>query len=422
MSLPQTDPPALPWHDMARGAGLLQDTGALRSTIFDETSTLARARGAVNLGQGFPDADGPAPMIEAAVEAMRTGANQYSPERGLPRLREAIAAQQLETQGRELDPQSQIIVTAGAAEGLAASLLSILRPGDEVVVLEPHYDLYAAVVAFAGGVLRTVALRPPRFQVDPDELRAAFSDRTAVVLLNDPHNPTGTVLGAETAQEIARLAIAHDAVILTDEVYEHLRFDGEHVSIAAGAHGCGTALLEAGTADRIRERTLVVSSASKTLQVTGWRVGWVTGPADLISGVSAVKTYLSHSAAAPLQQAVAHGLQQLPTWAPPLAEEQARRSALVVEALRSLQLEVARPSGSYYVVADFSPVLERFGAATSAELSTALIERAGVALLPLSAFASPANRGLYEGWMRVAACKSSATLRDGMDRLTAALR
>ncbi|WP_314302178.1 aminotransferase class I/II-fold pyridoxal phosphate-dependent enzyme [Kocuria palustris] len=419
MSLPQTDSPDLPWHDLARGAGLMQDSGALRSTIFDETSVLARAHGAVNLGQGFPDADGPAAMIEAAAEALRSGLNQYSPERGLPELREAIAAQQLATQSRELDPQTQVVVTAGAAEALAASLLSILRPGDEVVVLEPHYDLYAAIVAFAGGVLRPVALRPPEFGVDLEDLRAAFSDRTAAVLVNDPHNPTGTVLSPETAREIARLAVEHDAVILTDEVYEHLRYDGEHLSLAAGA---SSSMLEPELAEQVRERTLVVSSASKSLQVTGWRIGWVSGPADLISGVSAVKTYLSHSAAAPLQKAVAAGLRDLQTWGQTLAAEQAQRSALVGQALRDLGLQVAQPSGSYYVVADFSPLFDRYGATTSAEMSRALIERAGLALLPLSAFAAPENQELYAGWMRVAACKRESTLQEGMDRLAAALR
>ncbi|MEW1977580.1 aminotransferase class I/II-fold pyridoxal phosphate-dependent enzyme [Kocuria palustris] len=419
MSLPQTDSPDLPWHDLARGAGLMQDSGALRSTIFDETSVLARAHGAVNLGQGFPDADGPAAMIEAAAEALRSGLNQYSPERGLPELREAIAAQQLATQSRELDPQTQVVVTAGAAEALAASLLSILRPGDEVVVLEPHYDLYAAIVAFAGGVLRPVALRPPEFGVDLEDLRAAFSDRTAAVLVNDPHNPTGTVLSPETAREIARLAVEHDAVILTDEVYEHLRYDGEHLSLAAGA---SSSMLEPELAEQVRERTLVVSSASKSLQVTGWRIGWVSGPADLISGVSAVKTYLSHSAAAPLQKAVAAGLRDLQTWGQTLAAEQAQRSALVGQALRDLGLQVAQPSGSYYVVADFSPLFDRYGATTSAEMSRALIEQAGLALLPLSAFAAPENQELYAGWMRVAACKRESTLQEGVDRLAAALR
>lgn len=419
MSLPQTDSPDLPWHDLARGAGLMQDSGALRSTIFDETSVLARAHGAVNLGQGFPDADGPAAMIEAAAEALRSGLNQYSPERGLPELREAIAAQQLATQSRELDPQTQVVVTAGAAEALAASLLSILRPGDEVVVLEPHYDLYAAIVAFAGGVLRPVALRPPEFGVDLEDLRAAFSDRTAAVLVNDPHNPTGTVLSPETAREIARLAVEHDAVILTDEVYEHLRYDGEHLSLAAGA---SSSMLEPELAEQVRERTLVVSSASKSLQVTGWRIGWVSGPADLMSGVSAVKTYLSHSAAAPLQKAVAAGLRDLQTWGQTLAAEQAQRSALVGQALRDLGLQVAQPSGSYYVVADFSPLFDRYGATTSAEMSRALIEQAGLALLPLSAFAAPENQELYAGWMRVAACKRESTLQEGVDRLAAALR
>lgn len=312
-----------------------------------------------------------------------------------------------------------MVVTAGAAEALAASLLSILRPGDEVVVLEPHYDLYAAIVAFAGGVLRPVALRPPEFGVDLEDLRAAFSDRTAAVLVNDPHNPTGTVLSPETAREIARLAVEHDAVILTDEVYEHLRYDGAHLSLAAGA---SSSMLEPELAEQVRERTLVVSSASKSLQVTGWRIGWVSGPADLISGVSAVKTYLSHSAAAPLQKAVGAGLRDLQTWGQTLAAEQAQRSALVGQALRDLGLQVAQPSGSYYVVADFSPLFDRYGATTSAEMSRALIEQAGLALLPLSAFAAPENQELYAGWMRVAACKRESTLQEGMDRLAAALR
>lgn len=419
MSTARTDGHDLPWHALARGAGLMQEAGPLRSTIFDETSTLARAHGAVNLGQGFPDADGPDVMIEAAVEAMRHGQNQYSPERGLLELRQAIAAQQLATQDRELDPQTEVVVTAGAAEALTAALLSLLRPGDEVVVLEPHYDLYAAIVAHAGGVLRPVALRPPHFTVDPDELRAAFSERTAVVLVNDPHNPTGTVLSPQTAAEIGRLALEHDAVILTDEVYEHLRYGGDHVSLAAGPR---SSLLEEPLAQQVRERTLVVSSASKSLQATGWRVGWVSGPAELLSGVAAVKTYLSHSAAAPLQQGVAAGLSALPSWGPSMVAEQQRRSALVVDALRAMGFAVAQPSGSYYVVADLSPLFDRFGATTSAELSRALIEQAGLALLPLSAFAAPENQALYSGWMRVAACKSVETLQEGMGRLAAALR
>ncbi len=392
---------------MARGAGLMDEAGALRSTIFDETSALARRHDAVNLGQGFPDADGPEPMLAAAVDAIRGGANQYTPDRGLPALREAVAAQQLETQGRELDPETEVIVSAGAAEGLAASLLSVLRPGDEVVVLEPHYDLYAAVVAFAGGILRTVPLRPPEFRADPDELRAAFGERTAAVLVNDPHNPTGMVLDRQTARLIGELAVEHEAIILTDEVYEHLRHDGDHVSLAAGSSASPSSLLDAELADRVRARTLVVSSASKTLRATGWRIGWVSGPAELIRGVAVVKTYLSHSAPAPLQHAVAVGLRNLHPWAESLAAEQGERSALVARALRGMGLAVAQPSGSYYVVADFSPVLERFGATTSAQLSVALIEQAGVALLPLSAFASPGSRELYEGWMRVAACKST---------------
>lgn len=404
---------------MARGAGLLDASGTPRSTIFDETSALARRHDAVNLGQGFPDADGPEPMLVAAVEALRSGLNQYTPDQGDPVLRAAVAQQQLETQGRELDPDAQIVITAGAAEGLTASLLSILHPGDEVVVLEPYYDLYAAITSHTGATLRPVPLRPPEFRADPEELRAAFSDRTAVVVVNDPHNPTGTVLDAGTAELIARLAIEHDAVVVTDEVYEHLRFDGAHASLAAAP---ARSLLEPELARQLRERTLVVSSASKTLRATGWRIGWVSGPQPLIRGVRAIKTYLSHSPAAPLQRAVSVGLEHLHPWAESLAAEQGERSAPVVGALQDLGLRVAAPSGSYFVVADFSPWHERFGAATSAELSAALIERAGVALLPLTAFVSPEHRELYEGWLRVAACKRLPTLQEGMDRLAAAVR
>lgn len=423
MTRPAACSPAEPvWHAMARGAGLMDASGALRSTVFDETSALARRHEAVNLGQGFPDADGPEAMLEAAVQSLRGGLNQYTSSAGDPQLRAAVAAHQLETQGRGLDPETEVVITAGAAEGLTASLLSVLRPGDEVVVLEPYYDLYAAIVAFAGAVLRPVPLRPPGFRVDPDELRAAFGPRTAAVVVNDPHNPTGTVLDERTAELIARLAIGHDAVVVTDEVYEHLRFEGAHVSLAAGSTAAGSTLLEAPLAAALRERTLVVSSASKTLRATGWRIGWVTGPEALIRGARTVKTYLSHSPAAPLQRAVAVGIRGLHPWAQELAAEQGERTALVAQALRDLELEVARPSGSYYVVADFSPVLERFGAVTAQELSVALIERAGVALLPLTAFASPEHHELFEGWMRVAACKRAPVLQEGMDRLTAALR
>lgn len=403
---------------MAAGGGLLDASGAFRSTIFDETSALAARHDAVNLGQGFPDQDGPGTMLQAAADAIGSGLNQYTAALGNPRLRAAVAEQQAATQGRSLDPDTQVLITVGAAEGLTASLLSVVSPGDDVVVLEPYYDLYAAVVAFAGANLRTVPLTPPHFTPTPEDLAAAFTDRTAAVLINDPHNPTGTVLDAKTAEHLAELAIEHDAVVITDEVYEHLRFDGEHASLAAQND---RSLLEPSLARKIAERTLVVSSASKTLCVTGWRIGWVTGPTHLLTGVRAVKTYLTHSPAAPLQAAVAQGLEQRSNWVQDLADEQGKRSRMVVEALRGLGLSVADPKGSYYVVADFSPFYSVLGVRDSVELSPALIEHTGVALLPLRAFASDDHAEIYDGWMRVAACKQTDTLAEAMRRLSVAL-
>lgn len=410
---------------MATGGGLLDAQGRFRSTIFDETSAQAARHGAINLGQGFPDEDGPQVMLEAAAAAIGSGKNQYTPAVGSLALRQTVAAQQARTQGRALDPDTEVLITVGAAEGLTAALLSTVSPGQDVVVLEPYYDLYAAVVSFVGANLRTIPLRPPAFRPQAEDIRAAFGPRTAAVVLNDPHNPTGTVLDPDTALLIAQQAIAHDAVIITDEVYEHLRFDGSHTSLAAAKDrsilltGSGHQMSETDRArliTEITERTLVVSSASKTLRATGWRIGWVTGPAELITGVRAVKTYLTHSPAAPLQDAVATGLQD-PAWAGALAEQQGQRSHLVVNHLRALGLNVATPSGSYYVVADFRPLYERLGVTDSPGLSTALIEQAGVALLPVAAFASAAHGELYDGWMRVAACKQTDTLEAAMQRL-----
>lgn len=404
---------------MAAGGGLLDACGGFRSTIFDETSALAARHEAINLGQGFPDQDGPAHMVAAAHRALDAGLNQYTPAVGSPRLRKAIADQQERTQGRILDPEMQVLVTVGAAEGLTAALLSVVRAGDDVVVLEPYYDLYAAVVSFIGATLRTIPLRPPHFRPEAQDIHNAFSSRATAVLLNDPHNPTGTVLAPDDARLIAQLAVEHDAVIITDEVYEHLRFVGNHVSVAATNNRSllGSEPADLTLAHQVAERTLVVSSASKTLRATGWRIGWVTGPGHLIIGVRAVKTYLTHSPAAPLQDAVAAGLEDSCQWVRDLATEQGERSRMVAETLHELGLSVAEPCGSYYVVADFSPLYQRWGVSDSTELAAALIERAGVALLPISAFASPVNAGLYDGWMRVAACKQTATLEQAMQRL-----
>jgi N-succinyldiaminopimelate aminotransferase len=261
-------------------------------TIFTTMSALAVRTQSVNLGQGFPDVDGPPEVIARAVHALESGANQYAPGPGIPALRQAVAAHQLRHYGLELDPDSQVVVTTGCTEGIAAALLGLVNPGDEVVVLEPYYDSYVAMIQMAGGVRRPVTLRAPEFRLDADELRAAVTPRTRFVLLNSPHNPTGTVLTRDELQAVADVAIEHDLVVITDEVYEHLVYDeSEHVPIA--------------TLPGMFERTLTLSSAGKSYSFTGWKVGWATGPAALVGALLAAKQWLTFTSGSPLQPVVA---------------------------------------------------------------------------------------------------------------------
>ena len=277
-------------------AGHAKRLDGIPTTIFSTMSALALRTGSVNLGQGFPDADGPPAVVERAVTALRNGENQYAPGIGTPALRAAIAGHQRRHYGIELDPDREVVVTTGATEGIAAALLGLVDPGDEVVVLEPYYDSYTAMITFAGGVRRPVTLRAPDFRLDPDELRAAVTDRTRLLLVNSPHNPTGTVLTRAELQAIADVAIEHDLVVVTDEVYEHLVFDGgEHVPLS--------------TLPGMAERTVTLSSAGKMFSFTGWKIGWATGPADLVGAVLAAKQWLSFSSGTPLQAAVAHALE-----------------------------------------------------------------------------------------------------------------
>src|SRR4249919_2722201 len=270
-------------------------------TIFTTMSVLAIRTGAVNLGQGFPDADGPPSVLEAARDAIASGANQYAPGIGVAGLRQAIARHQQRHYGFDLDPDSQVLVTTGCTEGIAAALLGLVNPGDEVVVLEPYYDSYVAMIQMAGGVRRPVTLREPDFRLDVDALRAAVSSRTRFVLLNSPHNPTGTVLTRDELQAVADVAVEYDLVVITDEVYEHLTFgDHAHVPLA--------------TLPGMFDRTLTLSSAGKSYSVTGWKVGWATGPAELVGAALAAKQWLTFTSGAPLQPAVTHGLDHEPDW------------------------------------------------------------------------------------------------------------
>jgi len=390
------------WRRAARGAGLLAEDGTAVPTIFAEMSALATHTGAVNLGQGFPDEDGPAAVLEAARAAIAHGVNQYPPGRGMPDLLEAVAEHQQRFYGLHLDPERHVLVTAGATEAIAATLLALVDgPDDEVVVFEPFYDSYAACVALAGARLVTVPLRWPHFQPDPDDLRRAITDRTRVILVNDPHNPTGAVFARDTLEEIVRLADRHDAVIVTDEVYEHLVFEAAHVPIS--------------TLPGAWERTLTISSAGKTFATTGWKIGWVSGPADLVQAVLAVKQFLTYVNGAPFQPAIALGLRLPDAFFAGVAATLRDKRDLLGDGLRSAGFDVSTPQGSYFTVADAAPL----GARDAAQFCRELPERAGVVAIPLTAFVTREHRGDYATLVRFAACKRTGVLQDAVTRLAA---
>jgi len=369
-------------------------------TIFTTMSALAARTGAVNLGQGFPDADGPASVLEAARTAIASGANQYAPGNGVAVLRQAIARHQQRHYGLELDPDRQVVVTTGCTEGIAAALLGLVDPGDEVAVLEPYYDSYVAMIQMAGGVRRPVTLRAPDFRLDVDELRAAVGPRTRFVLLNSPHNPTGTVLTPDELQAVADLAVERDLVVITDEVYEHLTFgDHAHVPLA--------------TLPGMSERTLTLSSAGKSYSVTGWKVGWATGPAELVGAVLAAAQWLTFTSGAPLQPAVAHGLDHEPTWPQTLAASLEKRRDLLCDGLAALGLGVRRPEGTYFALTDISSL----GWTDGMEFCLALPERAGVVAIPTQPFHDSRAGDQLVRW---AFCKEVDVIEKGLRRLAAA--
>lgn len=388
------------WQRAARGAGLLAPDGSSVPTIFAEMSALAAATGALNLGQGFPDEDGPAPVLEAARDAIARGVNQYAPGRGFPDLLSAVAEHQKRFYGIDLDPQRDVLITVGATEALAATLLALIdSPDDEVVVFEPYYDSYAACVALSGAKLVPVPLRWPDFQPDLEQLASLVTDRTRVILVNDPHNPTGTVFSREVLDEVVRLAHRHDAIIVTDEVYEHLVFDGPHVPIA--------------TLPGAAERTLSISSAGKTFSLTGWKTGWVTGPAELVTAVLAVKQFLTYVGGSPFQPAIAVGLRLPDAFFASVASEMAEKAQLLGTGLRAAGFEVSSPGGSYFTVVDAAPL----GATDADAFCRELPARAGVVGIPLTAFVSSAHRDQYATLVRFAACKRVEVLADAAKRL-----
>ncbi len=370
------------------------------TTVFAEMSALALETGAVNLGQGFPDTDGPASLLEDAVAAIRGGRNQYPPGPGVPELREAVAAHQARFHGLDVHPD-EVLVTAGATEAIAATVLALTAAGDEVVVLEPYFDSYAATIALAGATRRTVVLRPgDGFALDEAALRAAFTDRTALVLLNSPHNPTGRVLRPAELALVAELAQRHDAVVVSDEVYEHQTYDAPHIPIA--------------TLPGMAERTLTVSSAGKTFSVTGWKIGWVHGPAPLVAAVRAVKQFLTFVSGSPFQPAVAAAL-ALPdeVYAGFASALRAKRD-LLVEGLAAAGLTPLVPEGTSFATADVA----RLGWADSVAFCRALPHRAGVVAIPVRVFMD--HQEAAPTLVRFAFCKRDDVLREALDRLARA--
>ena len=384
------------WARAARGAMLLADDGELRPTIFAEMSGLAASTGAINLGQGFPDEDGPEAVLDAAKLAIDSGANQYPPGRGIPLLREAIARHQERFYGVTVDLDREVLVTAGATEAIAATLLALLEPGDEVVTLEPFYDSYAAMIALAGGVHVTVPLRAPDFRPDLDELRDAITERTRIILINSPHNPTGTVLDKPTLELIVEAAHQHDALIVTDEVYEHLTFGGE----------AGTEHIPISSLPGARERTITISSGGKTFSVTGWKIGWLIAPAELVDAIVSVKQFLTYVNGAPFQPAIALGLGLPDSYFADAAATLAAKRDLLGAGLRRAGFDVSKPSGSYFLIADPAPL----GFDDAVEFCRRLPEFAGVVAIPLTAFVRPERHPAYRSLVRFAFCKRTEVL------------
>ena len=372
----------------------------LGTTIFAEMSALALRTGAINLGQCFPDTDGPPAVIEAAVDALRTGRNQYAPGTGVPELRSAITAHQDRLYGLSLDPETEVAVSTGATEAIAAAILGLVDPGDEVIVLEPYYDSYVAVIQMAGAVRRPVTLRAPDFRLPVDELRAAVTPRTTAILLNSPHNPTGTVLSRDELAAVATIAIEHDLVVISDEVYEHLTFDGvSHIPIA--------------TLPGMFERTLTISSGGKSFSFTGWKVGWATGPADLVRAMVGAKQFLTYSSGSPLQPAIALALTSGDDFFDTLRTQLQSQRDLLCDGLRELGLDVYVPQGTYFATTDIRPL----GFDDGVELCLSLPERVGVAAIPHQVFYDHVDIG--RPLVRWAFCKRPEVIAEALERLSA---
>ncbi|WP_370332677.1 pyridoxal phosphate-dependent aminotransferase [Mycolicibacterium hippocampi] len=373
-------------------------------TIFAEMSALAARIGAVNLGQGFPDEDGPPAMLAAAQHAIAEGVNQYPPGLGIPALRQAIADQRRRRYGTEYDPDTDVLVTVGATEAIAASVLGLVEPGSEVLLIEPFYDSYSPVIAMAGCHRRAVPMRPAGrgFAIDIDGLRAAVTAKTKAIIVNSPHNPTGMVASDDELRALAELAVSADLLVIADEVYEHLVFDGRRHLPLADYPG-------------MAERTITISSAAKMFNVTGWKIGWACGPAELIAGARAAKQYLSYVGGAPFQPAVAQALATEDAWVDALRDSLQLRRDRLGDALADIGFDVHDSVGTYFLCADPRPLGYDDSTAFCAELP----ERVGVAAIPMSAFCDPAaeHADRWNHLVRFAFCKRDDTLDEAIRRL-----
>jgi aspartate/methionine/tyrosine aminotransferase len=342
----------------------------MKTSVFERMSGLAATHGAVNLGQGFPDFGWPEQILDAAAKALKDGSNQYPPSRGLPALREAIAAHY----GRQFGQQfaaDNVCVTSGATEALGAAILATVSTGDEVIVLTPAYDSYAPMVRRAGGIVREVALKPPGWRIDREAIEAAVTSKTRAILFNNPHNPTGRLCGRDELEAIAALAVQHDLIVISDEVWEHVLLDGRRFTPLAGLPG-------------MAERTIKIGSAGKIFSLTGWKVGWLVAGAELAGVVARAHQFLTFSTAPNLQAAVAYGLNEGDAWIEPMRERFARARDRMTGGLREAGYEVLEAEATYFLCVD----LAASGIALDDKsFAAAAVERAGVAVVPLSAFA-----------------------------------
>lgn len=369
----------------------------LDTTIFTQMTALATAHDAINLGQGFPDTDGPQAIKDAAIAAIRDGHNQYAPGSGIPRLRQAIADHQERFYGLTFDPEAEITVTAGATEALAATILALCEVGDEIIVFEPYYDSYVANIAMAGAVRRPVTLRPPDFSFDPDQLRAAVTPRTRAVLLNSPHNPTGKVFTHEELQFITQVCTEHDLIAITDEVYEHLVFNGSHQPLA--------------TYDGMRDRTVTISSGGKTFSFTGWKIGWACASKTLTAALRTTKQFLSFTNGTPFQHAIAVALGLEDAFFADQVERYRLRRDRLSDGLEQAGFDVFRPDGTYFITAD----IRSFGLIDGSRFCDELPKKIGVAAVPVVAFYDSTDIGA--SLVRFTFCKTEQVLDEAVARL-----